>query len=158
MTDAMAPRVPSLEFVCQADVRVAEPLELGQVSGRRKRVIPILGGEVSGPRLTAEVLAGGADWQAIGSDGVTEVLARYTLRAEDGALISVTNRGVRRGPPEVMRRLVAGETVDPALYYFRATPVFEVGAGPHQWLMQSVFVCTGARWPDRVVLHFFVVQ
>ncbi len=158
MSEATAPRAPTLEFVCQANVRVAEPLEFGEVSGQRKRVIPILGGDVSGPRLTAKVLAGGADWQAVGPRGVTEVLARYTLQAGDGALISVTNRGVRRGPPEIMRRLLAGEAVDPALYHFRASPVFEVAAGPHQWLTESVFVCTGARWPDRVVLQVFVVQ
>ncbi len=158
MSEATAPRAPTLEFACQADIRVGEPLELGQVSGQRKRIVPILGGDVSGPRLTAKVLPGGADWQAVGPRGVTEVMARYTLQAADGALISVTNRGVRRGPQEIMRRLLAGEAVDAARYHFRASPVFEVAAGPHQWLMESVFVCTGARWPDRVVLQFFAVQ
>jgi hypothetical protein len=158
MSETTAPRTPTLEFVCQADIRVGEPLELGQVSGQRKRVIPILGGDVSGPLLTAKVLPGGADWQAVGPRGVTEVMARYTLQAADGALVSVTNRGVRRGPPEIMQRLLAGEAVDPALYYFRASPVFEVAAGPHQWLMESLFVCTGARWPDRVALRLFAIQ
>ena len=148
---------PKLEYVFEADVRVDKPLELGEFSGVRKRVIPILGGEVSGPRLAAKVLPGGADWQAIREDGVTEVLARYTLQATDHTLISVTNRGVRRGPAEVIRRLLADEAVDPALYYFRSSPVFEVGPGPHRWLADSVFVCSGARWPDRVSLRFFAV-
>ena len=115
---------PRLEYMFQADVRVDQPLELGEFSGVRKRVIPIIGGEISGPRLAGQILSGGADWQAIREDNVTEVLARYTVRAIDGTLISVTNRGVRRGPAEVIRRLLAGEAIDPALYYFRSTPVF----------------------------------
>ena len=62
-----------------------------------------------------------------------------------------------RGPPEVMARLAAGERVDPASYYFRASPQFEVQPGPHDWLARNVFLCTGKRWPDAVHLDIFKV-
>jgi hypothetical protein len=150
--------MPALTEVFEARVRVAPAQELGEIGGGRRRIIPILGGTLSGARLSGEVLPGGADWQTIFPDGRTEVLARYTLRASDGALIGVVNRGVRRGAPEVIARLTAGEIVDPSEYYFRTSPVFEVAAGPHQWLLDYVFVGVGIREPDCVRLKVFAVD
>jgi hypothetical protein len=57
-----------------------------------------------------------------------------------------------------MKRLAAGERVDPNLYYFRTTPTFDVAAGRYGWLRDSVFVCTGAREPSVVVLDCYAVQ
>ncbi len=148
---------PSFEFVFEARVKVAQPLLLGEAGGLQRRIVPILGGVVEGPRLQGEVLAGGADWQGIRPDGVTQVLARYVIRAADGTMISVVNQGVRRASEAVIRRLLAGEPVDPALVYFRAAPTFEVGEGPHAWLTENLFVTAGARRPDSVELRFYRV-
>lgn len=149
---------PGLEFVCTAFVTIGAPLEVGPIGSGRRRIIPITGGHVAGPRLSGRVLPGGADWQVVLPDGTAQLIARYTLQADDGTLISVVNRGVRRGPPDVLARLAAGEAVDPAHYYFRATPGFEVAPGPHDWLARSVFVATGERAPDHVVIRVFEVQ
>ena len=91
------------------------------------------------------------------SDGVARIDARYTLRHDDGTLVTMVDRGVRRGPPEVMARLAAGEAVEPSLDHFRTTPQFEVQDGPHRWLAEHVFVCRGNRRPDAVELVFFRV-
>jgi hypothetical protein len=149
---------PALTHVFTAHVDIGPPLELGDTTSGRRRIIPILGGTVSGPRLTARILTGGADWQIIRCNGTAEVVARYTLEADDGTLISVVNKGLRRGPPAVLARLAAGEPVDPALYYFRTTPVFEVAAGPHDWLNESIFVATGERHATQVVITVFAVE
>ncbi len=71
--------------------------------------------------------------------------------------MGVINPGVRRGPPDVMGRLAAGEMVDPSSYYFRATPQFEVAPGPHRWLSENAFVCAGMRWPDAVEIDVYRV-
>jgi len=113
---------------------------------------------VRGRRRAGRVLPGGADWQTIRSDGVADILARYTLQATDGGLISVINPGFRRGPAEVLARIAKGEAVDPSLYYFRTTPRFEAAVpGPHAWLTRSVFVCSAARYAERVELDIFEV-
>jgi hypothetical protein len=91
-------------------------------------------------------------------DGLTEIFARYTLKASDGTVISVTNPGVRVAEPDIIKRLAAGEDVDPKLYYFRTTPVFDVADGPYEWLRRAVFVCRGVRKPDHVLIEFFQVQ
>jgi hypothetical protein len=149
---------PSFEFVFEARVKVAPPIQLPEIDGRQRRIVPILGGPVSGPRLTGEVQAFGADWQEIRPDGVTQVLARYLIRAEDGTMISVVNQGIRRASEPVMRRLLAGERVDPSLVYFRAAPSFEAPAGPHGWLTENLFVSAGTRHPDAVEIRFYRVR
>jgi len=156
---APGPRAPALVHAFSVKVLIGPPQELGLADGARKRVIPITGGEVHGPRLSGRVLPGGADWQTIRPDNVADIWARYTLEARDGGLISVTNPGYRRGPADVLARIARGEAVDPALYYFRTTPRFETAVpGPHAWLTASVFVCTAARYAERVELDIFEVQ
>ena len=34
---------------------------------------------------------------------------------------------------------------------------FDVARGPHQWLNDSIFLCTGGRFADHVRLQFFEV-
>ena len=149
--------MPDLTPVFTAYVDVGNVLDLGVAAGVYRRVVPILGGTVTGPRLTAEILPGGADWQVVRPNGTLEVVARYTLRASDGTLISVVNKGLRRGPPEVLARLAAGEAVPASEYYFRASPVFEVADGPHGWLAENVFVATGERLARQVVIRVYAV-
>jgi hypothetical protein len=144
-------------FAFEARVTVGTPLDLGDGPLGRRRVVPITGGTFEGPRLKGTVMPGGADWQLIRTDGVAELEARYVLRADDGTLVSVVNRALRRGPADVMQRLAAGETVDPALYYFRGTPTFQAPAGQHDWLTRSIFVADGVRWPDVVIVRVFEV-
>jgi len=149
---------PGLDFVFRVTVTVDTPQELGVYYNQRKRIVPITGGVVEGPRFNGTVLPGGADWQTLRvGDGNTQVYARYTLRHEDGTLVSVVNSGVRRGPAEVLAKLAAGEEVDPSLYYFRASPQFDVQPGPHGWLMENTFVCVGKRWPQSVELDVYQV-
>jgi hypothetical protein len=145
----------ALDFAFSLQVTVAPALELGETHQGRRRIVPITGGSVRGPKLAGRILPGGADWQIIRHDGTTELEARYTLEAGDGALISVLNRGLRHGPPDVIRKLVAGEPVDAKSYYFRCTPVFETAAPAHCWLMQTVFVATGVRHPDLVEIKVY---
>lgn len=148
---------PALEHVADLIVRIASPIEIGHIAGNLRRVIPIAGGEVLGPRIRGKVLPGGADYQIMRSDGITDLHARYVIQTEDGNLIYVENSGIRFGPPELMEKLRRGEPVDPALVYFRSTPRFETAAPGYEWLMQSLFLCSGARYPDRVELRFFRV-
>jgi hypothetical protein len=149
---------PGLRPVFDLEVVVAPAQELGEVGGGRRRVIPILGGTLVGEGMRGEVRPGGADWQTIRPDGVTLLQARYTVRMETGETIGIVNTGIRRAEPDIVRRLTAGEIVDPSLYYFRAAPVFEVGPGRYQWLTESLFVSVGERLPDKVRLKVYRVD
>ncbi|HEU0062246.1 MAG TPA: DUF3237 domain-containing protein [Hyphomicrobiaceae bacterium] len=149
---------PDLVHVCDIDVTVGPIRELGAMPRGRRRLVPILGGRVSGPRLEGCVLPGGADWQIARADGILELVARYAIKTTAGPEIAVTNRGLRRAAPELMERLARGEPVDPALVYFRAVPTFEAPAGDFDWLNRSLFLASAARLPDKVSLRIFEVN
>ena len=153
------PEPPGLEFAFEVRVQVADPVVVADLpSGQTRRIIDILGGTVEGPEIRGEVLPGGADWQLIRqSDGFTDIDARYTIRTDDGHLIYVSNIGIRHASPEVMRRLNAGEVVDQSLIYFRAIPKFETEAPGLDWLMTHLFVSSGERYPNGVVIRFWKV-
>ena len=141
----------ALEYVTTITVHLDAQHVIGQTTKGLRRVSPILGGTVAGPRLNGEVLAGGADWNLALADGSIEFYARYTLRAHDGTLISVVNEGIER---RVMAKLFAGEAPDFSVpMYGRTIPRFEVAPGPHEWLMHSLFVAElSLGGPNRAVL------
>lgn len=151
---------PLLEPIADLVVHVTTPVEVGQVIGLNtrglRRIIPIVGGTVSG-KLSGQVLAGGADFQMVVSDTVADLDARYILALDNGHRVYVQNRALRRGTAADVARLVRGEAVDPAAIYFRCAPTFEVSDPSLAWLTESLFVGTGARYPDRVEMRFFRV-
>ena len=124
----------------------------------RRRIIPITGGSFHGEKLSGRVLPGGADWQIVRADGVSQLEARYTLETADRALIYVRNYGLRHGPADILAKLAAGEAVDPSLYYMRTTPLFETSAQRYQWLNRIVCVATGSRRTAAVELEVFEVK
>jgi len=148
----------NLQHLFKAEISLAAPQELGATPQGRRRIIGITGGRFAGERLSGRVVPGGADWQVVRADGVADLDARYTLETSDGALIYVRNRGYRHGPAEVLKKLSAGEEVDPSLYYMRTTPLFETGDARYAWLNRIVCIATGARRAAAVELDVFEVK
>jgi hypothetical protein len=147
---------PTLVPIAELSVEVGAPIVVGETPAGLRRVIPITGGTATG-RINGRVLPGGADFQILKRDDVTELEARYVIETPTG-LVYVVNNGVRSGPKHVMDALARGEKVDPSLVYFRAVPKFETAAPDLQWLTRKIFICAGARMPDRVLMRFFELQ
>ena len=139
---------PGLEFVYEAHGELEPPRAIGDTYDGTRRIVPIVGGgRVDGPLIKGRLIGNAADWQWTRHDGVTVADAIYAIETDDGVVIQIRNRGLRHGPPEVMARLIAGEAVDPAEYYFRTVPEFIAPNGAYEWLNRSIFVCSGARYP-----------
>jgi pimeloyl-ACP methyl ester carboxylesterase len=149
---------PKLSPAMVLHVKVGAPMEVGTVPRGRRRIIPIEGGTFEGPTLRGTVLAGGADWQIVRADSVSELDTRYALKTDAGELIYIQNAGGRHAPPDITKKLLAGEDVDPSLVYFRTVPTFETAAPHLQWLTRSIFVGTGERHPNEVVIRVWKVE
>ncbi|GEK23611.1 DUF3237 family protein [Cellulomonas xylanilytica] len=106
------------------DALLGPVVDVGQTPTGHRRVIPIIGGTVSGG-LTGTVLPGGADWNLARPDGSTELWARYEIRLVGGAVVSVTNTAVH-----------AADSPVPLL----TTPQFDVGADGPVELRVGAFV------------------
>jgi hypothetical protein len=148
---------PELKFFADLSVQVDKPIEVGQTLHGKRRVIPILGGSATGNGWAARVLPGGADFQLIVNAQMAELDARYVLETDAGDLIYVQNSAIRTASPDVMAKLLKGEVVNPESVYFRCMPRFETSSPALSWISERMFIGTGARHPDRVVMRFFEV-
>lgn len=149
---------PELEFLFEVTATLDPPQELGKTKYGIRRIINITGGTVAGPKIKGEVLRGGADWQTLREDGTADLMAKYSLKTDDGAIILVENTGIRTAPKEVLARLSKGEDVPPSEYYMRTSAKMEVEAGSkYDWLNKSIIISTGMRRANSVIIHFYRV-
>lgn len=149
---------PSLEHVCDVAVTIAPPIEVGQTPMGMRRIIPITGGTVKGPKLNGRVLASGADFQLIVGGGTQAHLdARYALELDDGTCVFVQNTALRVASLENSQRIMQGQPVKPEEIYFRCQPRLETAAPQWAWINESQYIGTGRRAPDGVFLSFYRV-
>ncbi len=154
--DTLTP--PTLAFFANLSVRVGAPHEVGSTPAGQRRVIPIVGGEVSGQGWKGRVVPGGADFQAIVSTTLAQLDARYLIETDAGDLIYVVNTAIRSASAETTQKLIRGEPVDPASVYFRCVPRFETSAAPLRWINERLFIGTGVRRPEEVLISVFLVE
>jgi len=158
MTPFISPPQPSLEHFANLTVELGPVQEMGNGRGGQRRIIPIIGGTVSGPHFSGRVLNIGADWQTIFPDGLAELDTRYAFETDDGAVIEIVNYGLRHGPEDVIARLAAGEEVDPSSYYMRTHARLETGHPDYRWVNQLLFVGTGVRQASAVNISLYAVR
>ncbi|MEV5903902.1 MULTISPECIES: DUF3237 domain-containing protein [unclassified Streptomyces] len=148
---------PSLTYAFEIRAAVAPSLHIGHGDGERTEFTPITGGTVHGPRLNGTVLAGGGDWSNTRGT-VCELEARYLLRADDGAVIDIVNRGYYHegaDSPDLYDgtlRLAESGT------YFRTAPVFRTDAAQHRWLARTVFVGLAREEDGHIVIRCYTVD
>jgi len=132
--------------------------DLGGTPLGRRRIVPVSGGRFDGPRLRGEVLPDvGGDWLLQRADGTFQSDVRLALRTDDGALISMTYRGIRHAPPGVSERIARGEEVAPSEYYLRTAAFLETAAPEHRWVNDVIAIGMGRRLPERVIYELFEV-
>ena len=149
---------PLLEHFCDLTVILDPIRELGDGLAGKRRIIPIIGGTVSGPEINGKILNLGADWQTIFANGVAELDTRYSFETDDGALIDIRNFGYRHGPADIMARIAQGEMVAPSEYYMRTSARLETGDVRYSWVNKLIFVGTGGREYDKVLMSLYCVK
>lgn len=142
-------------FVMKLDVRPL--LIVGPTPGGYRRMGIVPSGRFEGERLSGEVLDSGTDWQTVRGDGATTLDVRLNLKTHDAAIISMTYRGIRHGPVDVMQRMDKGEVVDAASYYFRTNPLFETAATQYDWINRVVAIGIGHRRAEGPIYSVFEI-
>ncbi len=150
---------PRLTKVYSLEATLAAPLELGQTTQGRRRIVALTGGTFSGPEISGRLLPGAsADWQTILADGTALGDIRYVLQTDRGDLLYVTSRSIRHGSPEVLARLGRGEDVDPGEYTFRTSTRIETAAPDLDWLNKGIFISVAGRQPAGVIYETYLVE
>lgn len=149
------PPLPQLNFFADVSAQVSAPIESGRGPNGLRRMIPILGGHAQGTDWHARILPGGADYQLVVGETTAFLQAHYMLETDGGDRIYVHNTAIRHAAPDVTAKLLRGEAVDPSLVYFRCQPRFETGSKALSWINERLFVGSGVRHPEAVVMRFF---
>ncbi len=144
-----APAVPGLQAAFDVAARLGTPEDHGVTRAGHRRVVPVVGGRVTG-LFEADILPGGADWQLVRPDGGVEIDARYSARTADGGHVYIRTVGVRSGRPEILDALRRGDPVDVSEYYFRLCVRLETSLPRLAVLEQCVFVASAIREADQV--------
>ena len=142
-------------FQIRADVSTPQ-VSPGAPYGDR-RMIPVIGGEITGDRLSGQILSGGSDSQVVRQDGVADINVRFAFETNDGVVVYASGAGLRHGPADVMAKLAAGEEVDKAQYYFREFFLFEAPPGRYEWLNRVLALGTGERKASTVLMEVYEV-
>jgi hypothetical protein len=132
--------------------------EMGAGRAGHRRIIPIVGGTVTGPVFSGKVLNLGADWQTIFSKGLAELDTRYAIETDDGSTIEVINYGYRHGPKDVLDAVARGEDVDPGSYYMRTHARLECGDPKYDWVNNTLFIGVGARNKSSVQIELYAIR
>ncbi len=148
---------PALEHICDLSVFLDPIREMGMGRAGNRRIIPIIGGTVTGSRINGKLLNLGADWQTIFDNGLAELDTRYAMETDDGATIEIINFGYRHGPDAVMQAVARGEDVDPAAYYMRTHARLETGDPRYDWVNKMLFVGVGARNKQSVAMRLYSI-
>lgn len=136
------------EFLVRLEIKGGQPNELGATPYGRRRIVPVLGGKFSGPKLNGEIVAFGGDVALIRNDGVFVPDVDLVMRTNDGALIHIMYTGRWHGTDEAMGKLLRRDPgVDPDSYYFRTAVTFETSAPDYLWLNKLLAIGVGEPTP-----------
>jgi hypothetical protein len=129
------------------------PVEAGAGPYGTRVFFEVTGGEVTGERVSGQVLPGGGDWLLVGPDGWGRLDVRAQLRTHDGACIYMSYSGVLELNDVVQRAAATGGETRWEDQYYRVTPQFETGDARYAWLHQAVFVGEGRIFPGGGVAY-----
>ncbi|WP_136636907.1 DUF3237 domain-containing protein [Pseudooceanicola onchidii] len=138
------------------DLEVGPGFDLCGADGTGRLIYHVTGGRFEGDRLRGRVLPVSGDWVSV-HRGHARIDVRLMMETDEGAAIYMAYQGVNTLNASHRAQLAKGEPLDPASYYFRTTPYFEVKPGPYDWLTRVVAVGVGTRSAAGVSYEVFEV-
>lgn len=100
----------------------------------------------------------GADW-GLESGGTNILDARYLLKTDDGAFISLNTAGTMTMETDILENMMAEDYTDPSSYYFREHLFFETGDVRYQWLNSIIaFAVMGITENGNVCYDAYIVK
>lgn len=141
---------PRLEHLFDIHADLEAPQVVGATPQGMRQIFVVKGGSIEGPRVKGQMLPGGGDWALIRPDGAVQLDIRASVQTDDGALIYATYGGLIVAEPAVFGRLLQGEDVPLAEYYFYVNPMFQTGAPQYAWLNKLIALGRGRVVPGGV--------
>ena len=137
------------EFTFTGVLKEGVPVGPGPFGDRT--IFEVVGGDVTGDRISGKLGTGGADWILAGPDGFGRLDVRATIHTDDGANIYVQYFGVIEYTDAAIAAVSGERSSDYDEHYFRTAPRLECGDERYAWVNQTVFVADGRVHPGPIV-------
>ena len=98
-----------LEHLFSFRLDIGELEVLGPLAEGLQAHAYIAGGEVDGPKVKGRICPVGGNWAVIGTDGVSRIDYRLTIKSNDGALIYVNLKGLSDFGPDAYNQYFGAE-------------------------------------------------
>src|SRR5436305_7118696 len=128
------------EHLFDSTVLLKPPVSIGPVQYGTRLFYEVREGRISGPALNGEMLSGGGDWALVDPDGWTRVDVRGQARADDGALLYFSYRGLIEPTDAVLSAMRSGGETDFVDQYWRVSIEVETADPRYKWLSQSALI------------------
>jgi hypothetical protein len=134
-----------LELLFEITAAIAPPIFIPDTPDGTRVVVHVTGGKFEGPRLKGTVLASGADWFLVRSDGKIGIIdVRLVLKTDDGENIYMTYTGRAKIGPSGPHGLAT-------------TPVFAASTkGKYAWLNDVQAFATGEPGAGGVTYKVYI--
>jgi hypothetical protein len=106
-------------------------------------LVPVTGGEVTGPKVNGTLRAQGGDWVTMRADGSAQLDVRLTILTDDGAAILMEYKGV----------LSTGDDRKA-----RVAPLFQTGDERYAWLNGVQAIAIGVTGQGDVTYEVYAVR
>lgn len=149
MKDMMSYNIPEpgFEKLFRVETRLDNVYPLGDVGTGYSEITTINGGKVIGD-VNGEIMNFGGDWGLLHSETVNLLNAKYLIKTDDDAFISMSSKGKLLMSMEQMQQGASVGVPEPTEYYFRSSIEFQTGAGKYKWLNNIVAFAMMMITPD----------
>ncbi|HJL61334.1 MAG TPA: DUF3237 domain-containing protein [Pseudomonadales bacterium] len=134
-----------------------DSVEVGEGPSGNRIIFDVTGGHFEGEKLKGKILASGADWIIMDSDGVGHLDVRITLQTDDGANIYVQYYGVLVFNEKISESQAGTRQAEFGDTYFVTQPRFETGDERYKWLNRTMAVAEGRPLKNAVEYQVYEV-
>ncbi|SPO21519.1 uncharacterized protein UTRI_01006_B [Ustilago trichophora] len=151
-----------LEPIFRLSCPVEKPHVVGDSGEGLRKIVPITsGGTITSTQIPAfdgaVGMPGGSDYFRTDRFGKTRLDARYFFQLKSGRIRFVPETYPDQSAKD---KLLAGQDIDPKLYYFRLKLILECDDPDPQVqdVVNKIVIASAVRHPDSVVYQAYVVQ
>lgn len=147
------------EYLFYAEIKQQEDILIHDAFQNELLISPTAGGFFEGEKLVGTIECVGAGYTLTRPPDRNDIQMKLLLRTYDGESIVMSSEGTLFLDPEMEKRLIAGELVPAADYYYRFQLTFDTGSSRYGWLNgKCCFAVAGIKDWETVCYEAYMVK
>ena len=147
------------EYLFYAEIKQKDDILVNDAFQNELLISPTAGGFFEGEKLSGTVEGVGAGYTLTRPPDRNDIQMKLLLKTDDGENIFMSSEGTLFLDPALEKRLIAGEPVPAAEYYYRFRLTFDTGSSKYGWLNgKCCFAVAGIKDWETVCCEAYLVK